>query len=76
MTSGSVALEDGHVGCSADHEEAEKDGADWDIKADRRYTAKRCGGTGIGRMEGHSIQGRSLGEVSVEHDECEDSSES
>ena len=60
VPSGSVELEDGHVGCSADHEEDEKDGAYWDIDADCRQAAKASGGSWIGRMQGHFVHGRSL----------------
>ena len=34
MTSGSVDLEDGHVGGSTKHEQKEKDGAYWDVDVD------------------------------------------
>lgn len=60
VSSCSVDLEDGHMGCGADHEKDEKDGTYWDIEADCRYAAEGCGGRGVRRMEVHFIHRGSL----------------
>ena len=61
VSSGHVDSENRHVGCSADHEEDEKNGAYGHIKTDCWQAAEGCGGSWVGRMHGHSTHSGSLG---------------